>query len=137
MDIWEYLQRYNYLPGSLHDVMDNGKLFMEGAGSFGDWFGSLLGLTDDDKAELEYVMADVPIVGDFMRARDDYNRMDDYLRNTGQSWSSMRYPTLAQGSGLTGGLQRLSSNVLELYDDPKSKPRNKPKRDSSVSARIM
>lgn len=66
----------------------------------------------------------LPFVGDFMRAMDQQNYYNDYFRNTGMSWSDVKYPALlggqnAIGAGtnaaytIAGGM--VSRNLMRLY----------------------
>lgn len=104
--------------GNLHDrysyMKDNAGLLGQGL----DRLGTVAGLTPDDKKELEYMTASVPVIGDLVGARDDYNYITDYMRNKGMSWSDMKYPTRVTGAGLgIGGLYNfVSDNIKSLYD---------------------
>jgi len=113
--------------GSFHDRFEyqknNGYLVGQGL----DQLGTVLGLTEDDKKELEYMTAQVPVLGDLMGARDKYDYITDYMRNSGLSWSDMEYPTQTRGAGLGlgGAYHFVSDNIRSLYEDDPSEETNK------------
>lgn len=55
----------------------------------------------------------------YIDQRDLANYWDDYLRNTGQSWSDIRYPSFMRGYGASGSYSRsvvnFSKNLSRLY----------------------
>lgn len=64
------------------------------------------------------LLAGFPVVGGIIRARDNWNYMNDYMTNMGLSWSDIRYPTrtVAGVDGSVGGfLNFVSHNVERLY----------------------
>jgi hypothetical protein len=58
-------------------------------------------------------------LGMYHRARDNVNYMNDYMENTGLSWSDIRYPTRTPGysgySGYGGIVSYVSKNIERLY----------------------
>lgn len=69
---------------------------------------------------LKYILADVPIMGDMIRAGDSYRAMSDYLRNRGLSWGDVKYPGIQRGAGLTSGISSpmMSASFAYLYGSP-------------------
>lgn len=67
--------------------------------------------------QFEYLFTNLPGYGDWVRARDNFNYITDYLRNNGMSWSDMLYPSRVTGSGSSpyGSLNFYSSNIKKLY----------------------
>lgn len=61
-------------------------------------------LSQGDSNRAKYMLADVPVLGDMIRAGDSYRAMNDYLRNRGLSWSDVKYPGIERGAGVTSGL---------------------------------
>jgi hypothetical protein len=61
----------------------------------------------------------IPPLGSYYRARDNTNYMRDYMRNSGLSWSDIRYPTRTAGysgySGYGGLVSYVSKNIMRLY----------------------
>lgn len=95
--------------------MDAGKLLYD-IGQGMDALGSAVGLSRKDKNQIEYVASGIPLIGDVIRARDDFNYADTYLRNTHQPWGSVKYPSHLRGAGSIGSLgYSLSKNILDLY----------------------
>lgn len=77
----------------------------------------------EDVARLMYQVSSVataiPVLGDFVRARDDWRYMDDYMRNRGLSYRDLKYPSrTVGGSEFRGSVSFVSSNVTKLYRDP-------------------
>jgi hypothetical protein len=58
-------------------------------------------------------------LGMYHRARDNVSYMRDYMRNSGVSWSDIRYPTRTPGysgySGYGGIVSYVSKNIMKLY----------------------
>lgn len=77
----------------------------------------MLGLDDDQAAFLDWFASNVPIFGDFVKMRDNFNYIMDYMKNYGLDWSDMRYPSKVTGSGSSpfGSLNFVSSNLKKLY----------------------
>ena len=67
--------------------------------------------------KVAYVLAGVPIVGDVIRAVNGYRQIEDYLENTGLSWSDIEYPgTGIAGMSSVGSVMNfVSSNIERLY----------------------
>ncbi|AIY31257.1 hypothetical protein [Camel associated drosmacovirus 2] len=95
----------------------------EGLGHIGsdmDYLGTLIGLSESDKKQIEYALSGFPVIGDVIDARDGYNYMSDYLRNTGLTWGDLRYPSRVTGAGgfgraVTSGYRFVSKNLADLY----------------------
>lgn len=118
MDYMEYLDRYLfYFPVNAHQSMEHVKEVVGDVGTGMDALGTVLGLTNDDKRELEYMASQVPFIGDLITARDNYNYITDYMRNRGLSWEDMRYPSrvTGSGSGYYGAVSFVSDNIKRLY----------------------
>lgn len=91
-------------------------------GSDMDALGSVIGLSESDKKQIEYSLSSIPVLGDVIRDRDDYNYVSDYLRNNGLTWADIRYPSRVTGAGTFGrlmssGYNFVSKNVERLYED--------------------
>ena len=76
--------------------------------------------SDEWKARNNYyfgaIVSGIPIVGNVYRAMDSINYMNDYMANTGVSWTSIKYPTRTAGySGVSGLTSFVSSNIQRLY----------------------
>lgn len=74
------------------------------------------------QAMLEYraqaLLAGFPVIGGFLRSRDNWNYMLDYMTNRGLSWSDIKYPTRTAAGidGSFGGLLNfVSHNIGRLY----------------------
>lgn len=62
------------------------------------------------------LMSGVPIIGDIKRSVDQMHYMDDYMRNTGMSYSDIKYPSLTMGgSAFSGTFAYVSKNIGRLY----------------------
>lgn len=83
-----------------------------------DRAGEVIGLSADDRAKLSFWAESVPFLGDTIRAKNNWNRANDYLDNTGQSWSDVKYG-MSGGSTMTSLVSRgtnfVSDNIKELY----------------------
>lgn len=63
-----------------------------------------------------YIGSGLPVIGDFIRSRDNWNYINDYMSNRGLSWSDVRYPSRVVGASTSGyGLSFVSSNIEKLY----------------------
>lgn len=55
----------------------------------------------------------------YIDQRDLANYWSDYLRNTGQSWSDIKYPSMMRGYGSVGSYSRsvlsFGKNIARLY----------------------
>lgn len=76
--------------------------------------------SDEWKARNNYYygafLSGIPIVGNIYRAMDSVSYMNDYMKNTGLSWTSIKYPTRTVGySGTSGLTSFVSSNISKLY----------------------
>lgn len=71
----------------------------------------------DQIKQFEYMFANLPVYGDWLRARDNFNYISDYLRNNDMNWSDILYPSRVTGSGSSpyGSLNFVSSNLKKLY----------------------
>ncbi len=70
--------------------------------------------------QMRLFLSGAPIVGGMVRSEDNWNYMNDYLRNRGMDWSDVKYPSRvgnmpALGS-LSAGLSFVSRNIEHLYD---------------------
>lgn len=111
-----------YAGMSPHDKFATSKERMRMAGLGADTLGTVMGLSPDDKKEMEFILGGTPIVGDILGMRDSYNQMNDYLRNRGMSWSDIKYPSktpFSSGGGIGGrasrGVNFVSKNIMRLY----------------------
>lgn len=76
------------------------------------------GFTDDDKAKVKYFVSGIPLLGDVLvKNPDDYKRMKDYLQNTGQSWSDVKYPGKVSGQSWGSAVNFVSKNLEKIYDN--------------------
>lgn len=67
-----------------------------------------------------YIGSSLPVVGDVIRSRDNWNYINDYMSNRGLSWSDVKYPSRVLGASTSGyGLNFVSSNIENLYKDEK------------------
>lgn len=101
---------------TLEDVV--GDVVDFGGGVF-DSIAGVMGLDKDDRAEIKWWLGGLPVIGDFMDVAESHEKMEDYLENTGQSWSDVEYPATGalQPQGVSSTLNFLSSNIDSLYDD--------------------
>lgn len=70
--------------------------------------------------QLRLFLSSAPVVGGMVRSEDNWNYINDYLRNVGLDWSDVKYPSRvgsipALGS-LSAGISFVSENIKELYD---------------------
>lgn len=74
-------------------------------------------IADGYTTRFRMLMGGVPLIGDILRAQDNYRYYDDYLRNRGLSWSDVKYPTRLNSGlgGAYGTLNYVSKNILRLY----------------------
>ena len=76
-------------------------------------------MTDDYLAGLinksVYFASNIPVFGNVFRAVDTMRYYDDYMANTGVSWSDVRYPTRLNSSGFSGLTNFVSKNIERLY----------------------
>lgn len=90
-----------------------------------DALSAIFGNADSDVAAYwrnwaGYIGSSMPILGDFIRSRDNWNYINDYLDNRGLSWSDVKYPSRVVGASTSGyGLNFVSSNIENLYKDEK------------------
>lgn len=77
-------------------------------------------VSESQAKALKYMLADVPIMGDMIRAGDSYRAMSDYLRNRGMSWGDVKYPGILRGAGVTSGVSSpmMSASFHYLYGPP-------------------
>lgn len=67
-----------------------------------------------------YIGSSLPVIGGFLRSRDNWNYINDYMSNRGLSWSDVKYPSRVAGASTSGyGLNFVSSNIENLYKDDK------------------
>lgn len=104
-----------------HNAIDYVEQSVWRSGQNMDNLGSLVGLSRADKNKIEYAMSQVPVLGGFISARDNWNYVNDYMRNRGVSWDRMPYPSMVRGAGsigraVTGAYSFVSSNIKDLYD---------------------
>lgn len=62
-----------------------------------------------------YLASNIPVLGDVLRAVDTMRYYDDYMSNSGLSWSDVRYPTRLNSSGFSGLTNFVSRNIERLY----------------------
>lgn len=101
---------------------------------------SLLGisvpeLTAKQQFKVDSLIAGLPIVGDFAYADESMRYLEDYLSNRNMDWSDILYPyrtarslgTSSAGTGVSRGVNFVSSNIRRLYDDKDvpSRPRSR------------
>lgn len=68
-----------------------------------------------------YIASGLPVVGGFIRSRDNWNYINDYMENRGLSWSDVKYPSRVVGASTSGyGLNFVSSNIENLYKDSRA-----------------
>lgn len=78
--------------------------------------GMAMRMDDEYYNRLRYFLTGVPFIGDVLRTQDDYNYVNDYMKNRGLSWSDVRYPShLSGASGFGHTLNYVSSNIERLY----------------------
>lgn len=79
-----------------------------------DLYGSS-SVSDDDWNAVRYLFGDVGIFGfKPFKMYDEFNFMNDYLKNRGLSWSDIKYPSIAPKSG--SGNWKVSTKAVErLY----------------------
>lgn len=108
----------DYAGQPLHDRFKSFKNLMGMAGSSLDTLGDVMGLTPDDKKEMEFLLSGTPVAGDLLGLRDNYQWMLDYLTNRGMTWADMKYPGRQNGGGAAwSGLNFASRNISRLYGD--------------------
>lgn len=106
-----------YAGRSVPDRFKAAKDMMGMAGSSLDTLGTVMGLSQDDKKEMEYLLSGTPVIGDLLGLRDNYQFMSDYLKNRGMSWGDMKYPGRERaGSSAWSGVNFVSKNISRLYD---------------------
>lgn len=72
--------------------------------------------SEEQVKQWEYMFSHLPGYGDWLRARDNFNWMSDYLKNNNMSWSDMLYPSKASGSGAGSDMINFTSrNIEKLY----------------------
>nr|WCR62153.1 MAG: hypothetical protein [Smacoviridae sp.] len=69
----------------------------------------------DQIKQFEYMFSHLPGYGDWVRARDNFNWMSDYLKNTGLDWSDMLYPSRNSGSGSGSDILNFTSSNIEKF----------------------
>lgn len=91
-----------------------------------DPWDAILDVMDIDEANRKKVISmasGLPVIGDLLKASDQYNYTQDYLDNRGMSWEQLKYPALVNVggggfvSGLRSGSQYVSRNIERLYKD--------------------
>lgn len=113
----------DYAGKSLTDRFQAGKDLMGMAGSALDNLGTAMGLSQDDKKEMEFLLSGTPFVGDLLGLRDNYQWMADYLNNRGMTWGDMKYPGRNNyGGSAWSGVNFVSKNIGKLYQDDSWKP---------------
>lgn len=105
-----------YAGQSISDRFHAGKELMGMAGSALDNLGTAMGLSQDDKKEMEFLLSGTPVAGDLLGLRDNYQWMLDYLTNRGMTWGDMKYPGReSAGRGAWSGVNFVSKNIERLY----------------------
>lgn len=67
-----------------------------------------------------YIGSSMPVLGGVIRTQDNWNYINDYMRNRGLGWSDVKYPSRVVGASTSGyGLNFVSSNIENLYKDDK------------------
>lgn len=65
-----------------------------------------------------YIGSNLPFIGDIIGSSDNWNYINDYMRNRGFGWSDVKYPSRVVGAATAGyGLNFVSSNIEKLYND--------------------
>lgn len=72
--------------------------------------------------EVKQFARSLPIIGGLFQAGDNANRMEDYMRNRGLSWSDVRYNGTPFGSTYGGGLANATVSAMNLYRSASRKP---------------
>lgn len=68
------------------------------------------------KYQFDAFATSIPIVGDYIRYRDNMAYMDDYMTNRGLSYKDILYPSRTVGGTYgKGTLNFVSSNIKRLY----------------------
>lgn len=74
--------------------------------------------------QFRYGLSNVPFIGDLVRIYDANQSTNDYMRNRGISWDSVKYPSLLHGGGYSS-LMTLPSDMMSsmerLYEDKEKK----------------
>lgn len=66
--------------------------------------------------QISAIASSIPVVGDYVKYRDNMRYMDDYLSKRGLSYRDIRYPTrTVAGQYGKGTLNFVSSNIKKLY----------------------
>ena len=68
----------------------------------------------------KYLLGDFPFIGSIARSIDNWNYINDYLKNTGLTWDDIRYPTRVGSLGAYGAVSYVSSNIEKLYSSDNS-----------------
>lgn len=85
----------------------------------------LRGLYNNMDSKSKYFIDDVglnmPVLGAWLKAQNNIDYAEDYLRNTGMDWSDIKYHKLdlGLGSAVGGTVNFVSSNVASLYKHKK------------------
>lgn len=88
-----------------------------------DNLGSVMGLSRADKNKIENVLSGIPVVGDVLKTKNQWDYMSDYMENKGLNWEDVQYPALLN-SGLNTvnlynsvrrGTNFVSDNIKKLY----------------------
>lgn len=65
--------------------------------------------------QARYIASELPGIGPIVKAQDNWNYINDYMKNRGLSWSDVRYASRLVSSGAGGILSFVSSNIERLY----------------------
>lgn len=71
-------------------------------------------LSQADSNRWKYELAGVPIIGDFIRASDNTQRMNNYLKAHGMTWADVKYPSLAPGAGSSAHAISNTANMFGM-----------------------
>lgn len=74
-------------------------------------------MTDDQKKMFELFFGSIPGYKQLLEFRDTYKFWSDYLRNTGQTWADLEYPSRMSGFGAGSDLLNFTSSNLERFYD--------------------
>lgn len=73
-------------------------------------------LSDDQRAQFEFLFGNLPLYGQLLDIRDNWNYMSDYLKNSGIDWADIKYIARTVGSGKgSDALNYLSRNIEKFY----------------------
>lgn len=110
---------YDYWSGRIYPDEFDIEKGLRDLGNVMDNFGTVMGLSANQKAKLNYWAHGIPVIGDFLKAKDQWNHDTDYLRNRGLNWSDVKYTGMNSSAytGISRGYSFVSDNIRHLYDE--------------------